>query len=368
MGSQRRAFAVARGQLAVTAVAAVLGLGLAAVPAVAGATVASPVSSTANGAAANPHAAASAAASHRTKTALAMLAQRARVEASIHGGPAATQRTGTISGTVLAVGGQPIAGACVTAVRAAVSVTTTAAPDGTFVLAGLVPGSYALEYRDCAATAKYMPAWSGGMAWRSAAAQVRVAAYQIRHVPVMMLKPMHAETVLAGTARFRQMLAASNRSLSAAAAATTGRISGRVTGNGKPLGGICVSAFPVKSGRGYGATTAMNGTYAVRHVAPGRYYVVFGGFGCPSSGNWLPQLYPDVNFPFGGIGQGATPVMVTSGHATRGIDAHLRRGGEISGTVTGPAGRKLGGVCVNVTGNGPGGQLGFSAVTSAHGT
>ncbi len=375
MASRSRTLAVGRGRVAGTALAAVLGLGLAALPVAAGAAVSGPASSSANGAAAASQAAATAGqrgAAHpgTTRAALTMLAERARLAAKLHDAAGAARKTGAITGTVLGANSQPIAGACVTAVGSSVSVTATAAPGGTFVLAGLAPGRYALEYRDCAAAGRYLPAWSGGVAWHSAAALVQVAANQIRHVPVMMLKSLHPATVLSGTARFRQALAASNRSLTAAAAATTGRISGLVTGHGKPLGGICVAAFAVTSGHGYGAITAKNGTYAVRHVAPGRYFVVFGDFfGCPSSGNWLPQLYPDDSSPFAGFGQpGGTPVVVTSGHATRGIDAHLRLGGQISGTVTGPAGRKLGGVCVNVAGDVPGGQVEFSAATSAKGT
>jgi hypothetical protein len=369
MASQPGGSAAARGKFALTALAAVLGLGLSAVPAAASAAVSSPVSSAANSAAVARSAAAGASQGKpgTTQAALAMLARRARLAAKLYGVRAAARSTGTITGTMLGADSQPIAGACVTAVGSSVSVTATAAPDGTFVLAGLAPGSYALDYRDCAAAGQYMPAWSGGVAWRSAAAVVHVAASQIRHVPVVMLKPAHAETVLSGAVRFRQALAVSNRSLSAAAAAKTGRISGLVTGNGKPLGGICVTAFAVNGGQGYGAITAKSGTYAVRYVRPGRYYVVFGGFGCPDNGNWIPQLYRDDNFAAGGFGQGGNPVTVTSGHATRGIDAHLRRGGEISGTVTGPAGRKLGGICVGATSNLAFGQIGVSATTSASG-
>jgi hypothetical protein len=368
--------AAGRMKLAFSALAAVLGLGLAVLPVAANAAVSSPASSAARGTAAARQAAAAASQLGNpkpgsAKAALARLAERARLAAA--GRHPGVKATGTITGSVLGFNAQPIAGACVTAVRSSVSVTATAAPDGTFALAGLAPGNYALEYRDCAAAAKYVPAWSGGVAWRSAAAQVRVAANQTRHVPVMILKPWQVESVLAGTAQFQQGLtAASGRGLSAAAAATTGRISGLVTGNGKPLRGICVLAFPVSRGRVYGATTAKNGTYAVRYMRPGRYYVAFAGFGCPGSANWLPQAYPDINLVFGGFGLGTTPkpvaVTVTSGHATRGIDAHLRLGGEISGTVTGPAGRKLGGVCVVAIGTVAGGQFGFSAATSANGT
>ena len=67
------------------------------------------------------------------------------------------------------------------------------------------------------------------------------------------------------------------------------------------------------------------------------------------SQNWLQQVYKGHNTPFGfGFGN---PVKVTSGKTTKGIDARLRLGGEISGIVTARSGRKLGGICVDAEGH-----------------
>ena len=68
-----------------------------------------------------------------------MLEQRAKWASHARQG-----EQGAITGSVVGFDGQPIASACVTAVGAGRSVTTMAAPDGTFRLAGLTAGSYAL--------------------------------------------------------------------------------------------------------------------------------------------------------------------------------------------------------------------------------
>ena len=271
---------------------------------------------------------------------LAMLEQRAR--GAVPGQPG---QQGTITGSVTGPDGQRIAGACVTAVSGSRSVTTAAAPDGTFRLASLAVGSYALEYRDCAAAGRYQTAWSGGSAALSNAARVQVSAGQARHVPAVMLRPVNpAAAIAARQASFQRALAAGSRSLSAAAAAKTGQISGKVTGKGKPLGGICVLVAAVSGPHAYGAQTAKNGAYTIRGVAPGRYDVIFDPLGeCPTRANWLQQTYKGDNSPYGGK---ATAVRIKAGHKTSGISANLRLGGEISGTVTGKSGTKLRGICV----------------------
>ncbi len=113
-----------------------------------------------------------------------MLEQRARLAARAAAvKSSAARQSGTITGTVRGVNGQPVTGACVTAIGSAASMTATAAPNGTFVLGGLAPGSYALEYRACAGEGRYLTSWSGGSNWRSAAAPVQVAANQVATFP-----------------------------------------------------------------------------------------------------------------------------------------------------------------------------------------
>ncbi len=294
-----------------------------------------------------------------------MLEQRARA-ARLRGQRA---HSSSITGTVVGAYGLPAAGACVTAISGSRSVTATAAPSGTFTIAGLDAGSYTLEYRNCAAPGRYGAIWSGGAGWQAAAARVLVGAGEVRRVPVMML-PANPAAARSRTATWHHLLAnASGRGLSAAAAAKTGEISGVVTAKGKRLRGVCITVFPVRGGgNGFGANTRKNGTYVVRHVPAGRYYVTFADELCFSSQNWLQQVYKGHNTPFGsGFGIG-NPVRVRSGKATTGIDGKLRLGGEISGVVTTKSGRRLGGICVDAEGTVPGGSVGFEFPTNGNGT
>jgi len=275
-------------------------------------------------------------------------------------------RSAVITGTVTGPAGRPVAGACVAAIGPAGSVLATAAPDGTFRLAGLAPGSYVLEYRDCAAAGRYLTSWSGGAGWRQSAAHIQLTEGQIRHVPSMMLRPVSPAALLPNRASWQRMLAAADgRGLSAAAAARTGEIKGVVTGNGKPLRGICVAVVPTSGGAGYGRTTTKDGAYTIPAVTPGRYYVIFASEECPGDKNWLQQVYRNDNSPFG---IGATVVKVASGKTRTRIDGHLRLGGEISGTVTSKSGRKLAGICVTSDGRVTGGFIGVGTETARNGT
>jgi hypothetical protein len=286
-------------------------------------------------------------------------------------------RTGVITGRVAGFDGRLVAGACVTAIGRAGSVTAAAAPDGTFRLADLAAGSYALEYRDCSAAARnlesasgYQTTWSGGTSTQRTAARVQVAAGRLRRVPVMMLKPANAAAAIAaGQASFRRELAANSAGISAATAAKTGKISGKVTGNGKPLNGVCVEVSPASgNGVGFGAVTGRRGTYTLRHIRPGRYYVTFASLDCESRANWLQQVYRNDNRPFASFDGSGTVVRVTANHKITGINAKLRLGGEISGTVTSKSGTKLRGICVQTFGRVTGGYLGLGTQTAANGT
>jgi len=290
---------------------------------------------------------------------LALLAERAKL-----------RQDGAITGSVAGFDGQPVTGACVTAVGAGRSATVTAAPDGAFTLVGLPAGSYALEYRDCAAAGRYLTAWSGGAVTRSGAARVQVTAGQVRRVPVVTLQPVNvAAAIAAQQASFQQALAANGRQLSATAAAKTGKISGTVTGNGKPLAGICVRVE--REGRIYGARTGKNGTYTARNILPGKYYVVFAQASiCPSRANWLQQVYKGNNNPWATSNNGGQTITVRAGRTTTGISGDLELGGEITGTVTGKSGAKLHGICVFAFASFGDHHLGasYSARTGANGS
>lgn len=337
-----------------------LAAGLLAIPALAGAASASALAATAG----KPGPAAVPAGSPRLAAAAGPLAiARARAEASLH---PQVQHSSSITGTVLGAHGLPLAGACVTAYGRPGSITASAGTAGQFTIAGLAPGSYILQYRDCAAPSRYLTGWSGGVAWQRAAASIQVGEGQVRHVPLMLLRTVNPAGMLPDTTSWRRFLAnASGRALSAAAAGSTGQISGVVTGKGKPLRGICVITFPVNGGEGYGASTRKNGSYTIRYIPAGRYQVTFAWQGLCHDGNWLQQLYRGRNspFPFGG-----NVVRVRPGKTTRGISAALLLGGEISGKVTTKTGKGLAGICVNAQASVRGGSVGFEFPTSGTGS
>jgi Carboxypeptidase regulatory-like domain len=268
---------------------------------------------------------------------------------------AARQHSGSITGLVAGANGLPLAGACVTAIGSGRSVTTGASPAGRFDITGLAAGSYVLEYRDCAAPARYLTRWSGGTAWQRTAAPVRVGADQVSHVPAMTLKPLNPAAMLPDPASWQRALARGDRQLSPAAAAKTGTISGVVTGKGRRLRGICVDVLQTATGpvppavgaSGYAALTRKNGTYAIHGLTPGSYNVVFEPFSlCSDPANWLEQNYRGHNQVF--LIPGNT-VKVTAGKTTKGIDANLVKGGQISGTVKTRSGQALPGACVQTS-------------------
>jgi hypothetical protein len=258
------------------------------------------------------------------------------------------QHSGSITGVVAGADRRQLTGACVTAIGSARSSTVTAGPAGRFEITGLAAGSYLLEYRDCASPASYLTRWSGGTAWQQTAAHVRVGAARVSHVPTMTLRPAHPAALLRSQAAWRLMVANADRPLSAAAAATKGRITGVVTGQGRPLAGICVEVLPTQTGFGYGATTGKKGAYTIGNVAPGRYYVNFEPmFMCPDNANWAEQNYRGHDAPFFVPGN---VVKVSGGKTTSRINASLIKGGQITGTVTTRSGRGLPGICAQVNG------------------
>jgi hypothetical protein len=230
--------------------------------------------------------------------------------------------------------------------------------DGRFLIAGLRPGWYSLQYSDCSHPAGSMQQWYGGTMTRPVSTRVLVSSSG--PVPVTPVTPVTLQRltfqagrpVLAATpaeqamsllARVRAAVPVDQPAALQAtpAPANGGRISGRVTDQrGHPLAGICVLALRVNGG-GYAAlTTGLRGLYLTGKLPPGRYIALFYA-GCGNMGNWLPQVYKDSD----NLGK-PTIFAVRARQTTGHIDAALRAGGEISGTVTNAAGQKLSGICV----------------------
>ena len=112
-----------------------------------------------------------------------------------------------------------------------------------------------------------------------------------------------------------------------------GTITGTVSDATHPLAGIEVRANDGNGGFNTTATTGADGTYTVSGVTPGTAKVYF----TDPSGTFGFQWYHNVVTTSGG----ATPVTVTDGQTSPGIDVTLSPSGSISGTVTDTTGTPL---------------------------
>jgi len=79
--------------------------------------------------------------------------------------------------------------------------------------------------------------------------------------------------------------------------------------------------------------------------------------GCGSAGNWLSQWYLGITTPFDS--PKATVIRVRAGKTKTGIDASLKLGGQIGGTVRSKSGAALPGICVTIFGRVRGGFVGY---------
>ena len=265
---------------------------------------------------------------------------------------------GVITGVVDGAGGRPVTGACVIATGRIAGAMAMTGTDGRYILTSLRPGTYALHYADCSDPGRYLDQWSGGASWPGGAASVTVAASRVKTLAPVTLRAelpsagspagnadaaglTPAELASAGLtqAQARDMLSPATPSAGTAG----GAISGRVTGDGKPVRGICVNVYGPGS---YGfARTGKAGNYRAGHLAAGRYEVAFYGAPyCASSSNWLTQWYRGLTTSQ--PPRKPTLVRVAAGRTTGGIDAALKLGGEIDGTARSKSGRTLSGVCV----------------------
>jgi len=115
----------------------------------------------------------------------------------------------------------------------------------------------------------------------------------------------------------------------AGAVPPTGRISGTVTAEGGGvLEEVWVCAENVEEEEGYGCDkTRADGTYEITGLPAGEYIVEFW-----TEGTYVTQYWEEANSRVK-----ATPVVVTAGDVTPGIDAELERSASIGGTVTAAA-------------------------------
>ncbi len=243
---------------------------------------------------------------------------------------------GTIAGTVEDATGTPVAGECVSVDSLAAGFGGTATTDatGAYSVPGLAAGSYVVEFTSCTSGGPYADQYYNGSPGGTPGYQDALAV-----------------TVVAGqTAPVDATLVAG------------GSITGTITAaaGGADLAGICVTATSSDGSATGSATTDAAGDYSIGGLVPTTYTVQ--ATDCSGSG-YATTIYS--TGPNGGSLAG-TPVTVTAGTPTPGIDIALAAGESLSGTVTAATGgADLPGICVDaLTTSGP---LAASAVTNASG-
>jgi hypothetical protein len=294
----------------------------------------------------------------------------------LHDGSA--EATGAITGSAQAADGQPLEGVCVSAYGSSGRSFAATRPDGRFLLPGLKPGAYLVRYFGCGDTSQYLSQWYGGAA-RNAARPVVVSASALRPLAPVTMRTQAGESPTADvidpatTATTAKSLRVAlglpaygnaGRPLPAATVTATsgGRISGVVRDPaGHGLTGICVDAVSESSFAGSFVHTGKNGRYDTSRLPAGTYFVAFYA-DCGNTGNWIAQAYDNASLIK------PTPVRVHRGKTTSGIDATLKLGGEISGTVTNASGAKLSGICVQPVGSGTNYAAMFVSGISERGT
>jgi 5-hydroxyisourate hydrolase-like protein (transthyretin family) len=208
---------------------------------------------------------------------------------------AALDAPAQIQGTVTdSVTGSPVSGATVSTTGPNGTIHATTGSDGTYTLTGLYPGSYTVEFRPPSG-ANYLSQYYNGAMSSSSATAVGVG---------------DGADVTGINASLR----------------TGGQISGEVTSQatGVAVSGLWVYVFDSSGNSAGSAQTGADGTYTVSDLPTGNYVVEFYG-----TGSYIPQYYE---------GQAsyanASPVSVTAGQVTTGVNAAMLSNGAISGTVT----------------------------------
>jgi hypothetical protein len=123
-----------------------------------------------------------------------------------------------------------------------------------------------------------------------------------------------------------------------------GSFSGRVTGpGGHAEPGMCVEVYSHPGGIVSYGTSGRYGQYAISGLAPGHYDVYFGDPSCSFEPPGLASQW----YNGASSRSRATAVTVKADHVLAGVNAVLVADGSITGSVTGPGGTQLTGICVS---------------------
>jgi len=216
---------------------------------------------------------------------------------------------GKVSGTVTnAAGGAGIEGlqVCAQPVQSGPSRCASTEAGGDYTIEGVRPGKYVVEFRG---PPNYLQQYYPGKADFAEAARITVA----------------AEATTSGIDASLQ-----------AAGLIKGKVTAAASGNAVSEVEVC-AALSTATSFNYGGCThsAADGTYTIGGLAGGKYDVRFApGYGEVGPGengkqNFLTQFYK------GASSRGAaSPIAVTLGQATSGINAAMQAGGKVSGHVT----------------------------------
>ena len=230
--------------------------------------------------------------------------------------PAAAAVGGSISGRVVDGSGTPLSGVCVNVEGGPGGQTDGS---GAYTITGVASGSSKVQYSDCNPTPQYVTQWYLGHPDSGSADLVSVVD--------------GADTPLQGV---RLALGVS--------------VSGTVTdANGNPIAGISVGVIPTNSGGDGFAQTDATGSYVTSPLAPGDYRVQFSDGGPVPA--WATQYWN--HKPSWNTADMLT-LNTTGGPVQGGIDVQLSVAAKVHGTVSGPGGVPLFGICVdaNVANNG----------------
>jgi hypothetical protein len=223
---------------------------------------------------------------------------------------ASLKEDATVSGTVTTGAGEAVSGVTVVAVShtGPADESAVTGSDGRYTVEGVPAGSYTVEFEPNGLHYAYR--WYDEKESESEATSL---------------------TLTSGEAK---------TGVDANLVRTAAEIKGTVTDtHGQPVAGLEVVVTEGEGGIVATATTAADGTYAVDGLHGGTYEVEFE----PGSANLLPQFYAEQ-----GSAATATPVTVASDSVVDHIDAVMRPGATISGTVTAEGGPPLGEVDVSV--------------------
>ncbi len=239
---------------------------------------------------------------------------------------------GSMSGTVVDAAGKPLRGICVYANGGG---SATSDDSGRYSISGVPAGSYPVQFTDCNPVPVYVSQWYRNQSdWSSAE-------------PVAVTEGVDAP-------------------LSDAVMQAGVTVTGTVTGtNDKPVSAIYVNVNPRGSGPSAGTQTDKLGVYVTQPLPFGDYRVQFGDSNQPAI--WANQFWTD---QLAWNNATVLTLQASDGPSRGGVDAHLSAGADVSGTVKGPDGQGVGGICVSAAvpaSNGGWDQVGWAS-TAADGT